>query len=414
MKIAMDKLCRMFSDALDIIEKEQLGATKNHSKRVAALCIAMADKFDFEDDEVMTLAICALFHDNSLAECPITPDIVAQNEQSMVQHCGEGQNNISWLPLFSAVCGIILYHHEKENGDGPFHKLPDEIPIEASLIAAADSVDLIYNLGDVNPDDLIGLRAKIRENAEAYSTREAVDVLLDVLHKEMLENLRDENISNTLDEMLPKWEVNVWEPDVLDISNFFAHVIDSRGHIFGNQTFCSHSAQIADRAWIMANHYNYRPEERSALYLAAALHDLGKMAVPAFSSEESHLPSQEELLATKNHSQITYEWLSTVPGLELITSWASNHHEKLDGSGYPNGKRGDELDFNSRLIACLCIYQSISEKCPHHGARNHEEVMSVMFSMAKKGLIDEKITQDIDDFMEVYSLRDVPSPGVWQ
>jgi HD-GYP domain-containing protein (c-di-GMP phosphodiesterase class II) len=327
----------------------------------------------------------------------------------MIQHCGEGQNNISWLPLLSEICGIILYHHERETGDGPFKKLPGEFPLEAALIAAADSVDLKYNLGNISPDALTDLHEKIRENADTHSTREAVDALLDVLDIDMLESLRDENISNTLDEMLPEWKVNVWESDVLDFANFFAHVIDSRGHFAG-----SHSAQIADRAWIMANHYCYRPEERSSLYLAAALHDLGKMAVPAFSSEEPHLISEEELFAIKNHSQITYEWLSTIPDFELITSWAANHHEKLDGSGYPKGKHGNELDFNSRLIACLCIYQSISEKCPHHGARNHEETMSIMFNMAENGLIDEKITQDIDDFMEVYSLREVPSPGAWQ
>jgi HD-GYP domain-containing protein (c-di-GMP phosphodiesterase class II) len=53
----MDKLCLVFSKAFDVIEKEQLGASENHSMRVAALCIAMGKRLGYDDDTLSAVAV---------------------------------------------------------------------------------------------------------------------------------------------------------------------------------------------------------------------------------------------------------------------------------------------------------------------------------------------------------------------
>ena len=405
MKIAMDKLCRVFSCALDIIEEEQIGASERHSMRVSALCAAMGKRMGYDNDTLLALAICALFHDNALTEYNLSERDGALLEQNMILHCEKGQSNVSWLPFKKNIDGIILYHHERGNGEGPFHKREGEYPFEAALLAAADSIDVTYHLQRISGKNLTALRDKIAAHADTYSTRSAVDVLLEILDNDMLERLKDENILKTLDYSLPRWEVDISEQSVFGIASFIAHVID-----FKSPFTRKHISQIANRAWLMGGYYGYSRQERAALYLAASLHDIGKIATPVQVLEKPGKLNYEESQIMQKHSRNTYDWLGEIPDFGLIQNWAASHHEKLNGSGYPFGKSGDTLDFNARLIACLDIYQAVSELRPYHDARTHMQTMPLLYSMADEGLIDGKIVKDIDKVMGAYSMRDVPSP----
>jgi HD-GYP domain-containing protein (c-di-GMP phosphodiesterase class II) len=93
---------------------------------------------------------------------------------------------------------------------------------------------------------------------------------------------------------------------------------------------------------------------------------------------------------------LTYKLLKDIDGFEHICAWASNHHEKLDGSGYHFGKKGEELDFNSRLLACLDIYQALTEVRPYHEGRDHRTAIQMLSDMGGKGLLDTGIIKDLD------------------
>jgi HD-GYP domain-containing protein (c-di-GMP phosphodiesterase class II) len=79
------------------------------------------------------------------------------------------------------------------------------------------------------------------------------------------------------------------------------------------------------------------------------------------------------------------------------------YHEKLDGSGYPFGKKAEELDFNSRLMACIDIYQAVSEERPYHPERDHQSTMKILHDMAEKGQVDAGIVKDMDKALGVQS-----------
>jgi HD-GYP domain-containing protein (c-di-GMP phosphodiesterase class II) len=392
MKIAMDKLCRVFSRALDVIEEEQIGASGHHGMRVSALCAAMGRRFGYDDDSVMALAACALFHDNALTEFNISDKELMYHHENMVLHCKKGQSNVSWLPFKKDIDGFILYHHEHGNGEGPFGKKEGEYPFEAAILAAADSVDVAYRLQHVKPEELPALRDKIAVHTDKFSTKKAVDALLDVLDADMLESLSDANISQTLDRCLPGWELDVTEPGVAGIAEFIGRVID-----FKSRFTHSHTSGIANLSLIMSDYYGYGQEEKSALYLAASLHDIGKIKTPTAILEKPGKLDHDEFETIKKHVLYTHEWLSGIPGFELIRDWAANHHEKLDGTGYSFGMKADELDFNSRLMACLDIYQAVSEPRPYHEERSHAETIKILYEMADKGFIDGKIVKDMDE-----------------
>ena len=405
MIIAMDKLCIMFSSVLDIIEEEQIGASERHSMRVAALCANMGKKLGFDGDAISGIATCAMFHDNALTEYHLSLKDDADTVRNLQLHCEKGQSNVSWLPFRKSIDGFIKYHHECTAGTGPYKKREGEYPFEAALIAAADAADVANRMQTITPDKIPALRDKISERAERYSTRSAIEVLLDILDEDVIESLRDENIDKTLEESLPRWEVDINDPDIIRAAGFVSRVIDYKSHFTRK-----HTSQIACRAWIMAEHYGYSTDEKAALFLAASLHDIGKIATPISILEKPGKLDAEEFDIIKKHVWYSRKFLSRVPNLEPIISWAADHHEKLDGSGYPFGKTADALDFNARLMACIDIYQAVCEPRPYHDARSHEDTMLILNDMASKGFIDGGIVKDVDAVMAGYSMQDVPSP----
>jgi len=405
MHIAMDKLCMVFSRAFDIIENEQLGASENHSLRVAVLCIAMGKRLGYDDDTISSIATCGMFHDSALTEYHLSREAGGLRERNMILHCEKGQENVSWLPFKTNIDKFVLYHHERGDGKGPFQKKEHEIPLETALIAAADAVDATHHLQRVPADALPALRDKIASRANTYATNAAIEALLDVLNEDLLEKLRDGNIIQTIKRELPPWEVELHDPRVIYIGEFIARVIDYKS-VFTHM----HTSQIANRSWIMSGHYGYGIEERNALFLAASLHDIGKIAIPTGILEKPGKLDDGEFNIIKQHVKNTLDWLNEIPGFELIRNWAADHHEKLSGFGYSRGKPEAALDFNARLMACIDIYQAVCEARPYHTARSHEETMQILYDMSSKGLIDAKIVKDLDDVMAEYSMRRVPSP----
>jgi HD-GYP domain-containing protein (c-di-GMP phosphodiesterase class II) len=165
----------------------------------------------------------------------------------------KGQSNVAWLPFKKNIDGFILYHHELGNGKGPFRKREGEYPFEAAILAAADSVDVTYHLQHISgKEKLAALRDKVAANAEIFSTRAAIDALLEVLDADILNSLRDENISKTLDSCLPRWNIDVTEPSVDGIADFIGHVID-----FKSRFTRKHTSGIAGIARLMGKYYGY-------------------------------------------------------------------------------------------------------------------------------------------------------------
>jgi HD-GYP domain-containing protein (c-di-GMP phosphodiesterase class II) len=405
MQIAMDALSIVFSKAFDIIETEQVGTSEHHSMRVAVLCALMGKRQGFDGDALAALTFCALFHDNALTEYILNTKRSELEEMNLRLHCEYGQRNVAWLPFMRSVDGFVLYHHECESGNGPFGKRAGEFPFEAALIAAADQMDALHHLQRIPTTALGALRDKIAAAADFISTRDALESLLEGFDSATLESLRDENIGDTLKSLLPPWKVAVEDISVIRLAGFIARVIDCKSHFTRK-----HTEQIANRAWLLSGHYGYADAERAQFFLAAALHDIGKIATPLNILEKPGSLAQEEFNTIKQHAHYTYDWLGGIEGLGNIWRWASQHHEKIDGSGYPLGLRAEELDFNSRLLACIDIYQAVCEERPYHAARSHRETMPILYSMAGQGKIDEKIVKDMDEIMAAYSLRDIPPP----
>ena len=146
----------------------------------------------------------------------------------------------------------------------------------------------------------------------------------------------------------------------------------------------------------MAEFYKMGTIMTLKLLIATDLHDLGKLVISSDLLDKPGKLSEEEFVEIKKHPKITKVCLQDISGFKEITKWASNHHEKLDGSGYPEGLTAKDLDFNSRLIACLDIYQALREKRPYRKSMDHSKVIKILNDMAEAGQLDHIIVDDIN------------------
>ena len=103
----------------------------------------------------------------------------------------------------------------------------------------------------------------------------------------------------------------------------------------------------------------------------------------------------------KNHAGYTYSILSDVDDFEEIRDWAAFHHEKLNGKGYPFGKTADELNEPERIMACIDIYQALTEDRPYKKGLSHEKTCDILDDMAQKGFIDSTISNKIREFFNI-------------
>ena len=386
------------SFTLDFVEMDVLGVTSNHGKRTAYLSLKIAEELGLKAEELHDIVSLAIMHDNGVSEKSLHDKFLNEDEISVKsierikEHCTIGEENIIEYPFLTKVKNVIKYHHEKYDGTGFFAVKGEAIPIMSQIIHLADTIEVSFDLGNNNCE----MASKMLKFAQGEKNKmfspKVVEAFAKVLHKEQfLRNLKKEYVGTTLREDTPNYSLELSMEKIRAITGVFSKIIDAKSKFTER-----HSKDLSIKAAIMADYYKMPQEEKMKLIIAANLHDIGKLAVPNDILDSPNPLSSKEFEIIKKHPYYTRVALQEIKGFEDITEWASNHHEKLNGKGYPFGKPAEALDFNSRLIGCLDVYEALTEERPYRVGLSHEEAMEILNSMKDNSFIDAGITEAID------------------
>ena len=403
MEIDIIGLLSAFSFALDCVEAELIHVTSNHGKRVAYMSVCMAEKMGVSDDVLRDLAACALLHDNALTQyineefysdisnidtLKVSSDNITPRQLGM--HCIYGEKNLEKYPFKTGVKDVILYHHEEADGSGPFEKKWTEVPLFARIINISDMLDAFCKAQKFDEDVFNKAVHFIEKNKDKRFDSEVTKMFFDAFDKEEFSRLGDEHIEEYFWEKVP-CEKSFYSFNVLkDLADLFAKIIDYKSEFTSR-----HSLGVARTASKISEIMGYDKVICDKMYLAGTLHDVGKIAIGNEILEKPARLTDEEFAKMKNHAGYTYMILSKVDGFEEIRDIAAFHHERLDGSGYPFGKRADELTTLQRIMACADIYQALTEKRPYKDGMDHDKACEILKDMADKNWIDKNITEVI-------------------
>ncbi len=133
-----------------------------------------------------------------------------------------------------------------------------------------------------------------------------------------------------------------------------------------------HSRRMAELSLVVAREMGLRGATLKDLERAAILHDIGKVTVPdAILSKPGPL-TEAEWQEMKRHPVVGFDMVKNVPLLRRVADIIYAHHERFDGSGYPNGLKGEEIPLAARIFAVVDAYDAITSDRPYRNARPHE------------------------------------------
>ena len=171
-----------------------------------------------------------------------------------------------------------------------------------------------------------------------------------------------------------------------DICLLIAKIVDTYSSFTA-----SHSLKVGQISRALAVYVNLPDLECRKIEIAGYLHDIGKVYIPLSILEKQGELNDEELLQVREHSYMTGEILSTFSELGEIINWAANHHEKLDGSGYPLHLNEDYLQLPDRIIAIADIFTALTEDRPYRPGMRRQQALQLIESDVINGALDKDV-----------------------
>jgi putative two-component system response regulator len=171
-----------------------------------------------------------------------------------------------------------------------------------------------------------------------------------------------------------------------------------------------HVKRVSEFTYTLAKFYGIDDKEAKILKNAASLHDIGKIAVRDNILHKNGVLDKKELIEMKKHAQMGADMLSysELPLFKAATTVCLYHHEKWDGSGYPNSLSGHDIHIYGRIVALADVFDALSFKRSYKNAWSQEEVLKFIKDMKGKHF-DPKLVdiffENIDEFLKIYDFH---------
>ena len=165
-----------------------------------------------------------------------------------------------------------------------------------------------------------------------------------------------------------------------------------------------HQTRVADLAAAIATEMHLSREQVEGIRMGGIIHDLGKINVPAEILSKPGKLSELEFNLIKTHPQVGFDLLKEIEFPWPIAQMVLQHHEKMDGSGYPQGLKGDEILLEARILAVSDIVEAMASHRPYRPAHGIEKALK-QIKQDKGTLLDPKVVDTcLKVFKEGYKL----------
>jgi diguanylate cyclase (GGDEF)-like protein/putative nucleotidyltransferase with HDIG domain len=192
-----------------------------------------------------------------------------------------------------------------------------------------------------------------------------------------------------------------------------ARAIDARDQTI-DRTACpndNHIRRVQATAAALAQAAGMSPNEIEGVKVAALLHDIGKLAVPEHILTKPGRLTPDEFERVRIHPMIGAEIIRAVPFPYPVATFIQSHHERWDGSGYPDGLLGDRIPLGARVLAVVDYFDALTTDRPYHRAMSRESALDILRSEAGKAL-DPMLVGRFIELLPTLDLPDVAArPG---
>ena len=193
-------------------------------------------------------------------------------------------------------------------------------------------------------------------------------------------------------------------------ASLFIHVVEALAEaIDAKDTYTNgHSGRVAQYSRQIAQRFGYSEEQLRSIYMMGLLHDVGKIGIPDAIINKPARLTEAEFDVIKTHTVMGAKILKNIREMPALVTGARWHHEKYDGSGYPDGLRGEDIPQEARIIAVADAYDAMTSRrsyrdiLPQSAARSElERCRGTQFDPAFADILIAMIDEDTD-----YTMRE--------
>lgn len=149
-----------------------------------------------------------------------------------------------------------------------------------------------------------------------------------------------------------------------------------------------HSMNTCVYSISLARHLNLRDDEMLTLGLCGLLHDIGKTRIPQVILSKKTKLDPDEKAIMRSHTTLGHNIIMSCPGglSAVIAETAHNHHERIDGRGYPRGLVGAQISPYTRIVTITNMYDALTTDTPDNKGKTHFEAIDIMLSKSRTHL----------------------------
>jgi len=380
------------SNAIDLISPTVF----NHHKQVAYIAAAIADEFGLSKEEQGEIIIAGTLHDIGAMSLQERLDTLNFELDSPYQHAETGYLLLKTYAPFAKIADIVRYHHL------PWRENRKPVPLGSYILHLADRVAVLVDhhreiLGQVE-----GIVRIIEKESGNKFMPDLVKAFTDIAGRESFWlDIVSPMLTPVLTRKAKLINIELDIKGITDLTRLISRIID-----FRSRFTAIHSSGVAATAEKLAGLVGLSKLECQMIRIAGYLHDLGKLAIPREILEKPAKLSALEYRIIKSHPFYTYRLLEGINGLATINAWASLHHERQDGTGYPFHYNSKNLLLGSRIVAVADTFTAITEDRPYRQGMPPNKALQVLQKMAENSALDDNLVAVMEgNFKAVNSVR---------
>lgn len=355
----------------------------DHGIRVAYITLKMLEAEGCSDRKsIRDLCFLTMVHDVGAYKTEEINNMVQFETGNVWNHSIYGYLFLKYLSPFSELAPVILYHHTDCDKLAGIPGLQRDLLKWAQMVNLSDRVDVCIQTGE---------GVNIIEYLERFSDRKFSSEVIDLFKKaekrdQILEKLGDSanqrKISKEVFEALGNPSFS--RKEIETYLKMIVYAID-----FRSPFTVIHTITTTSISQELARLMEMQEIEITQIYYGALLHDLGKIGIPVEILEFPGKLSPQAMKIMKTHVDITEEIMNGEME-PVIANIALRHHEKMEGSGYPRGLKGEVLTPSERIVAIADIVSALNGRRSYKDAFGKEKIVGILTEMKEDGLLCEK------------------------